>query len=59
MNVDDSLGLCKCFACRAEGDVFNLVREHDSLETRGGGYMDAVERAAHKFGDACLASGAD
>ena len=63
MSVDDSLGLYKCFACGAGGDVFNFVREHDHLARgrRGErmGYMAAVGRAAREFGDAGLLGGAD
>lgn len=45
MNVNPSLGIYKCFACGAAGDVFKFVQEHEKL-----GFKDAVEWVANFIG---------
>lgn len=45
MNVNPSLGIYKCFACGAAGDVFKFVQEHEKL-----GFKDAVEWVANFTG---------
>ena len=35
MNVNPTLGIYKCFACGAAGDVFKFVQEHEKLDFRG------------------------
>lgn len=42
MNVNPSLGIYKCFACGAAGDVFKFVREHEKMD-----FKAAVEWVAH------------
>ncbi|MCF0221876.1 MAG: DNA primase, partial [Fibrobacter sp.] len=45
MNVNPSLGIYKCFACGAAGDVFKFVQEHEKLDFKG-----AVEWVANFTG---------
>lgn len=35
MNVNPSLGIYKCFACGAAGDVFKFVQEHEKMDFKG------------------------
>ena len=53
MNVNPSLGIYKCFACGAGGDVFKFVQEHEKLDFRG-----AVEWVANFTGFALPQLGA-
>lgn len=45
MSVNPTIGIYKCFACGAGGDVFKFVREHEKLDFRG-----AVEWVANYVG---------
>ena len=45
MNVNPSLGIYKCFACGAGGDVFKFVQEHEKMDFKG-----AVEWVANFTG---------
>ncbi|MCQ2103937.1 MAG: DNA primase [Fibrobacter sp.] len=45
MSVNPTIGIYKCFACGAGGDVFKFVREHEKLDFRG-----AVEWVANFVG---------
>lgn len=45
MNVNPTIGIYKCFACGAGGDVFKFVQEHEKLDFRG-----AVEWVANFVG---------
>lgn len=42
MNVNPSLGIYKCFACGAAGDVFKFVQEHEKMD-----FKAAVEWVAN------------
>ncbi|MCQ2090418.1 MAG: DNA primase [Fibrobacter sp.] len=53
MNVNPSLGIYKCFACGAAGDVFKFVQEHEKLDFKG-----AVEWVANFTGFALPTLGA-
>ena len=53
MNVNPSLGIYKCFACGAGGDVFKFVQEHEKLDFRG-----AIEWVANFTGFALPQLGA-
>ncbi|MCQ2124628.1 MAG: DNA primase [Fibrobacter sp.] len=53
MNVNPSLGIYKCFACGAAGDVFKFVQEHEKLDFKG-----AVEWVANFTGFALPSLGA-
>lgn len=53
MNVNPSLGIYKCFACGAAGDVFKFVQEHEKLDFKG-----AVEWVASFTGFALPSLGA-
>ena len=53
MNVNPTLGIYKCFACGAAGDVFKFVQEHEKL-----GFKDAVEWVANFTGFALPQLGA-
>ena len=35
MNVNPTLGIYKCFACGAAGDVFKFVQEHEKMDFKG------------------------
>ncbi|MCF0225613.1 MAG: DNA primase, partial [Fibrobacter sp.] len=35
MNVNPTLGIYKCFACGAGGDVFKFVQEHEKMDFKG------------------------
>lgn len=45
MSVNPTIGIYKCFACGAGGDVFKFVREHEKLDFKG-----AVEWVANFVG---------
>ena len=45
MTVNSSLGIYKCFACGAGGDVFKFIQEHEKLDFKG-----AVEWVANFVG---------
>ena len=45
MTVNPSLGIYKCFACNAGGDVFKFVQEHEKIDFNG-----AVEWVANFVG---------
>ncbi len=45
MHITPSMGIYKCFACGAGGDVFKFVQEHDRVE-----FPAAVERVAELTG---------
>lgn len=45
MNVNPSLGIYKCFACGAAGDVFKFVQEHEKMD-----FKAAVEWVANFTG---------
>lgn len=45
MNVNPQLGIYKCFACGAGGDVFKFVMEHEKLD-----FKTAVEWVAQESG---------
>lgn len=45
MNVNPTIGIYKCFACGAGGDVFKFVQEHEKLDFKG-----AVEWVANFTG---------
>lgn len=53
MNVNPSLGIYKCFACGAGGDVFKFVQEHEKMDFKG-----AVEWVANFTGFALPQLGA-
>ncbi|WP_405342389.1 DNA primase [Fibrobacter sp.] len=53
MNVNPSLGIYKCFACGAGGDVFKFVQEHEKMDFKG-----AVEWVANYTGFALPKLGA-
>ncbi len=53
MNVNPSLGIYKCFACGAGGDVFKFVQEHEKMDFKG-----AVEWVANFTGFALPSLGA-
>ncbi|KAL3799555.1 hypothetical protein HJC23_008682 [Cyclotella cryptica] len=58
MSIDDNRGIYKCFACGAGGDLFNFIREYDSLNGRKEkmGFWEAVQFAAKEFGGEHLAA---
>lgn len=45
MSVNSTLGIYKCFACGAGGDVFKFIQEHEKLDFKG-----AVEWVANFVG---------
>lgn len=45
MNVNPQMGIYKCFACGAGGDVFKFVMEHEKMD-----FKDAVEWVANATG---------
>ncbi len=45
MNVNPQMGIYKCFACGAGGDVFKFVMEHEKMD-----FKDAVEWVANASG---------
>ena len=45
MSVNSTLGIYKCFACGAAGDVFKFIQEHEKLDFKG-----AVEWVANFVG---------
>ena len=45
MNVNPTIGIYKCFACGAAGDVFKFVQEHEKMDFKG-----AVEWVANFTG---------
>jgi len=45
MNVNPSMGIYKCFACGAGGDVFRFVMEHEKMD-----FLSAVEFVANTIG---------
>lgn len=45
MNVNPQMGIYKCFACGAGGDVFKFVMEHEKMD-----FKDAVEWVANAVG---------
>ncbi len=53
MNVNPQLGIYKCFACGAGGDVFKFVMEHEKMDFRS-----AVEWVANDTGFALPSLGA-
>ncbi len=53
MNVNPTIGIYKCFACGAGGDVFKFVQEHEKLDFKG-----AVEWVANFSGFALPKLGA-
>jgi DNA primase len=53
MSVNPQLGIYKCFACGAAGDVFKFVMEHEKLD-----FKAAVEWVANDSGFALPALGA-
>ena len=53
MNVNPTLGIYKCFACGAGGDVFKFVQEHEKMDFKG-----AIEWVANFTGFALPQLGA-
>ena len=45
MSVNSTLGIYKCFACNAGGDVFKFIMEHEKIDFRS-----AIEWVAHATG---------